>query len=135
MKRQSQNIEAKPEVGNMSSIFIDNEHQDFFGKMQSQTGNTDVYHRALFYTIGLSRDTRDHYHRIYDIKNREIRTECLIEGWQTHTTKRICHLAFNLFNGYVDHEDPRASTPEDLFACSLAHYFAIAIAIRYPEYH
>lgn len=119
----------------MSSIFIDNEHQDFFGKMQSQTGNTDVYHRALFYTIGLSRETRDHYHRIYDVKNREIRPECLEEVWQTSTTMRICLLAFNLFNGYVYAENPNASTPDNLFACEFAPYFAIAIAIRYPEYH
>ena len=115
-------------------IFKDAEHEEFYNKMISASGRDDVYHRSLFYTIGICRETRDHYHRIYDVKNREIRPECLDEGWQTHGTRKICLMAFNLFNGYVSKEDPRSSTPEDLFASEAAPFFTIALRIRYPEY-
>lgn len=116
------------------SIFIDDEHADFFGKMQSASKMSDTYHRALFYTLGLSEETRSHIHRIYNLKEREICPECLTEGWQTHTTLRICLLAFNLFNGYIDPENPKASTPESLFDCAFAPYFVNAVAIRFPDY-
>jgi len=115
------------------SVFIDNEHSVFFGKMLSESKTTDAYHRALFYTLGLSEETRSHIHRIYNQKDREIQPECLEEGWQTGTSRRICLFAFNLFNGYVDKENPNASTPESLFDCNLAPYFAKALAIRFPN--
>ena len=115
-------------------IFVDDDHKNFFGDLQHRSGNTDSYHRALFYTIGISQETRDHYLRIYNLKDREIRPECLEEGWQTGTSRRICLLAFNLFNGYIDKQNPNLSTPENLFACEFAPFFARAIAMRYPEY-
>lgn len=115
------------------SLFIDNEHSKFYGSMQSQSGISDVYHRALFYTLGLSEETRSHWKRIYSMEDREIRFECLQEGWQTGTTLRICLLAFNLFNGYVDPENPKASSPESIFNCEYAPYFVKALAIRFPN--
>lgn len=115
--------------------FIDDEHSDFYARMIKQLKQPDVYHRALIYTIGISDVTREHVRQIYDIGEREIRPECLEDSWQTGTTRKICLLAFNLFNGYTDHDDPRASTPEDLFACEYAPFFAHAIEMRYPEYH
>jgi hypothetical protein len=115
-------------------VFKDPEHEEFFVRMKEITGQDDVYHRSLFYTIGACRETRDHYLRIYDMKNREIRPECLKEGWQTHGSRKVCLMAFNLWNGYVSEEDPRESSPEDLFASEYASYFLISLRIRYPEY-
>ncbi len=111
------------------------EHRSYYMRLlQEEPSRTDVYYRALFYTIGISKATREHSLRIFDSKRHIIRIECLNDSWQTSGTRKICLFAFNLFNGFVDREDYRASSPEDLFACSFAPYFVEALRIRFPEY-
>ena len=55
-------------------------------------------------------------------------------GWQTSGTVKVCHLAFNLWNGYTEKENGRYFTPDELFCCEYAPYFVEGIKVRYPEY-
>ncbi|MCD7724709.1 MAG: DUF6075 family protein [Clostridiales bacterium] len=99
----------------------------------------------MVYCLGISEDTRDHVHSIYDFKSGCIKTECLREGWITSGSARIIRMAFNLYcNGtpsvedYKRQEDRmsecRQYTVEELFCTGDARFFWEAIKIRYPEY-
>jgi hypothetical protein len=66
-----------------------------------------------------------------------IKPEGLRGGWLTGTTKKICLLAYNLFNGRTQDGRTKVTdelTPYNLFATELALYFVQAINLRYPEY-
>ena len=83
--------------------------------------------------------------KVYDLKNGEIQTEVLQEGWQTSGSKRAIRLAFNLYtNGiasvddYEDEEEKldecRSYAVEEIFCCGYAPYFWQAVRLRYPEF-
>lgn len=57
----------------------------------------------------------------------------LRKGWQTGTSLRTTRLAYNLWCTYID-ENPKYSTPDEIFCCSYAPYYFEAIMLRYPEY-
>lgn len=126
--------------------FANIQHKDFFLKCMDDYCVNDVYHKALFYCLGISQDTRNHLSQIYNAKSGCIKPECLFEGWITSGSARVIRLAFNLFcNGtpsvnedIMTHEDQLMEssryTVEDIFCCSYAPYFWEAIKIRYPEY-
>ncbi len=114
--------------------FSSKAHEAFFYTMLSKAGNTDSYHQALFYTIGISSTMRQNVDRIFNFKEDCIIPEALSDGWQTGSTARTTRLAFNLWNNFVVEGFERHYTPEDLFACSYAPYFFEAIKLRYPEY-
>ena len=63
--------------------FESQEHENFFYSMLKRTGNTDSYHQAFFYCVGISDTTRRNVERIFDFKQGHIRPEGLHEGWQT----------------------------------------------------
>lgn len=100
----------------------------------SQARRNDCYHRAFFYVMGIAPETRANIHRMFDFKQDCIEPDGMHGGWQTSGTVRVCHLAFNLWNGYTDPEHSNAYSPEDLFCCEFAPYFMEGIKIRYPEY-
>jgi hypothetical protein len=118
------------------------EHARFYHKMLDMCSCKDTYHRALVYSLGICRETRDHIREIYDFKTDFINPECLHYGWQTGGSSRVVRLAFNLYCCCVpsiDHvkdilEEAERYTPDELFACSYAPYFWQAIKLRYPEY-
>jgi hypothetical protein len=112
--------------------FKDEEHKKFFYEMLAKSGMKDVYHKALFYTLGLSLETRIAIDRRYDFKTKKIKQDGLYEGWQTSGSIRICTMAFNLWNGWD--EGKGFSTPEELFCCGNALFFMEAIKLRHPEY-
>lgn len=118
----------------MKVKFKDFEHRDFYLSMKEKCTVWDNYHKAFFYTIGLSDDTRKHVKQIFDFEDPGILPECLAEPWQTSGSDAICRMAFNLWNGYVDDEDPYKYTPDNLFSCNYAMWFWQAIQLRYPEY-
>ena len=69
----------------------------------------------------------------------DFKTDCIVpegmhSGWQTSGTVKVCHLAFNLWNGYAEDGCERYFTPEELFCCEFAPYFMEGIKVRYPEY-
>lgn len=114
--------------------FRDSEHKEFFYRMLDECGNNDGYHRALFYTLGISKDNRIHIHDVFDFSNGGIKPEGLSAPWQTGSSVRACRLAFNLWNGWSQAGAERHSTPHELFDCGFALYFLEAIRLRYPEY-
>ena len=91
--------------------FESQEHENFFYSMLRKTGNTDSYHQAFFYCVGISDTTRRNLERIFDFTKRHSRPEVLPEGWQTGGSIRLTRLAFNLWNGYAEKGDERMSTP------------------------
>ena len=126
-------------------IFSSKEHKDFFYGILYKIQKYDVYHQALFYCLGIDRDTRDHIESIYDFEEDTIKTECLTEGWITSGSSKIVRMAFNLYCGdspSVDDQENKEDmmteyecyTPEYLFCCGYAMYFWQAIKLRYPEY-
>jgi hypothetical protein len=116
------------------SVFHDPEHKAFYNRMVAERRCTDSYHRALFYTLGLSKDTRAHIQELFDFSGGGIKPEGLSASWQTGGSLRICRLAFNLWNGWSQVGEERYSTPYELFDCEAASYFFEAIRLRYPDY-
>lgn len=126
-------------------IFMDEEHKRFFTKNLPKCRDFDVYHMALIYCLGIDRTVREHFEKVYDLKNGEIQTEVLQEGWQTSGSKRAIRLAFNLYtNGiasvddYEDEEEKldecRSYAVEEIFCYGYAPYFWQAVRLRYPEF-
>lgn len=109
-------------------------HQDFFLEMMGKCRTNDSYHRAFFYVMGISAETRANINRMFDFKQDCIVPEGMRGGWQTSGTVRVCHLAFNLWNGYAEKKSKDSFTPYDLFCCEYAPYFMEGIKIKYPEY-
>ena len=114
--------------------FKSEEHRSFYFAMLNKGGVDDCYHRAFFYVMGLSAETRAHIDNLFDFKEDCIRPAGLRGGWQTSGTMRICRLAFNLWNGHTETKERAAYTPYELFCCEYALYFMEGIKLRYPEY-
>lgn len=126
-------------------IFKDKRHETFYHTYLLKCWYQDVYHKALVYCLGLSEDTRNHIHQIYDFKTGCVKPECLQDGWQTSGSQRIVRIAFNLYTdgtpstfeyddvgGQID--ETRFYSVSDLFCTGDAKYFWEAIKIRYLEY-
>lgn len=114
--------------------FMDKEHENFYSQMLGRTARHDAYHRAFFYTVGMGRDTRRNIQDLFDFTEDCIKPEGLEKSWQTGGTNRLCRLAFNLWNGWVEEGKERLSSPNELFDCGYAPYLFEAIRLRYPEY-
>jgi len=118
----------------MSEIrFRNTVHRDFFLENMKCKVN-DCYHRAFFYVMGIAGETRRNINSMFDFKTDCIKPEGMHAGWQTSGTVKVCHLAFNLWNGYAEEGREKYSTPEELFCCEFAPYFMEGIKVRYPEY-
>lgn len=109
-------------------------HRDFFLEMMTKSKVNDSYHRAFFYVMGIAGETRNNINQMFDFKRDCIEPEGMHGGWQTSGTVRVCHLAFNLWNGYTETDRPQDFTPDELFCCEFAPYFMEGIKLRYPEY-
>ena len=114
--------------------FASKEHEAFYSEMLVVTRNRDTFHKAFFYTMGISAETRSHIRTLFDFKKDGIKPEGLSAAWQTGSTRRLCRLAFNLWNGWTEDGKENRSTPYELFDCSFALYFFEAIRLLYPEY-
>ena len=84
--------------------------------------------------MGIAGETRRNINSMFDFKTDCIKPEGMHAGWQTSGTVKVCHLAFNLWNGYAEEGREKYSTPEELFCCEFAPYFMEGIKVRYPEY-
>lgn len=129
----------------MKIRFVDEEHLRFYEENMKKVRYDDVYHRALVYCLGISKDTREHIESIYDFKTGLVKPECLKEGWQTSGSVRVVRLGFNLYCNSTPSvtEDMKKENAvkecslynvEEIFCCSYAPYFMDAVKIRYPEY-
>ncbi len=126
-------------------VFYNEEHEKFYYEKLGQARCQDECHKALIYVLGISRDTREHFSQIYDIKTGDIKRECLHQGWQTSGSVRVVRLAFNLYtdvtpsvNDYKSRDEQlrecRQYSVSDIFCCGYAMYFWEGIKLRYPEY-
>jgi hypothetical protein len=109
-------------------------HELFYKEMLSRTNQTDVYHKAFFYCMGVCETTRKHIEVLFDFKQGGIVTENLHLPFQTGTSYKVCRMAYNLWNGYVEEGAENSTTPSSLFACEFAAEFYQAIKLRFPEY-
>ena len=114
--------------------FASKEHETFYFNMLSETHRNDTYSKAFFYTMGISVETRRNIRTLFDFKEDIIKPDGLSAPWQTGSTRRLCRLAFNLWNGWVEQGNEKHSTPYGVFDCSFAPYFFEAIRLLYPEY-
>jgi len=117
-------------------LFKDDQQKAFYNSSVDKTGShRDRERKALFYTLGLTAETRKNINQLYDFDKNCVKIEGLKKPWQTGTTIRVCRLAFNLYNGtcgqYDESEQTRNYTPYNLFNCSLAPYMLEAIKILY----
>lgn len=116
--------------------FMNNEHKVFYNRMVTKThSEQDPYRKALFYTLGLTDETRRNINNLYDFKENGINPDGMHGGWQTNTSWNVTLLAFNLYNGYSgETEAERQCTPYDLFSSSLMEYMFQAVRLLYPCY-
>ena len=115
-------------------LFASKEHEAFYSDMLAATRNRDTFHKSFFYAMGISAETRSHIRTLFDFKKDGIKPEGLSAVWQTGSTRRLCRLAFNLWNGWTEEGNENRSTPYELFDCSFAPYFFEAIRLLYSEY-
>ena len=122
-------------------LYIDKAQTEFYHSCITKASAAhDVYHKALFYTLGLTDETRRHIETLYDFKNRCIITEGLFDGFQTGTSIKVTRMAFNLFNGFTgdtqasEKDSPSLYSPYNLYDTGLMAYFFEAVKLRYPEY-
>lgn len=115
----------------MSIKFKNSEHEKFYEQCLARTGSLDPYHKAFFYTMGISGDTRHHIEDVFDFQEDVIRPEGLNKGWQTSGSTCLTRLSFNLWNGW---NSDGYATPYDLFGTSDAAFMLEAVRLRYPEY-
>ncbi|MNW42696.1 hypothetical protein D3C74_198750 [compost metagenome] len=118
----------------LPALFRDSAYESFYYRMLAERRCTDIYHRSLFYTLGISKDTRANIQDVFDFSNGGIKPEGLSASWQTGSSIRACRLAFNFWNGWSQNGEERYSTPHELFDCGFAPYFFEAIRLRYPDY-
>lgn len=122
--------------------FVDKEHRAFYDDKMKEININDVYYKSLIYCLGISGVTRKHFNDIYNIEEKEININCLNDGWQTNSSKKVTRIAFNLFNGCCydsenDIDDEKLSSYyniSEIFNCNFAPYFIEAIKLRYPEF-
>lgn len=117
-------------------IFLDSAHQAFFEQaVIAEQAENDLSRKALFYTLGLTEATRAHINELYNFHSHIIKDVGLRARWQTKVTRKVCNLAFNLYNGYTGRNGLYAVdyTPWRLFDTSLRPYMFQAVEIRYPN--
>ena len=79
----------------MSKIqFRNAAHRDFVLENLDKCKVNDCYHRAFFYVMGISEETRMNIGKMFDFKRDCIIPEGMHGGWQTSGTVKVCHLAF-----------------------------------------
>ena len=125
--------------------FIDSKHKEFWNekyKEMQTMGKTDVYYKAIVYTLGICETTRDNFSKIFNLRTGEINIDSINGAYQTSTSEKVTRIAFSLWNrcnydSEKDIENEKVSDKynvSEIFCCSYAPYFYEGIKIRYPEY-
>ena len=127
--------------------FRNEQHEDFFYWALRKAKNTGREYQALFYCLGLSKRTRDHYDSVYDFEKDKVKDDWLSEYWiNEDDIGSIVRMGYDLYLEntpvrYGDGGDMMEKVrefahyvPDRLFSTSYAFYFIQAIRIRYPDY-
>ena len=84
----------------MEIMFATEKHKEFFVSMITKVNTWDRYHMALFYTLGISPDCREHIEDLFTFsgENYGIKPEtALLCDWQTDGSRTCTRLGYNLF--------------------------------------
>lgn len=124
-------------------IFYDNRHKESYNEICGRMKCLDNYHCSLAYLLSLE-GVREHIADCFDFADDVIKVECLKSSWQTSTSLKTTHLAFNLWNGccddgeeYTDNDGYKVPLPsskyavDEIFSSSLAVYYWQAIMLRF----
>ena len=119
--------------------FIDKEHKEFYEQKLKEIGKSDVYRKALIYTLAICPTTREHFDNIFDLKNGEININSLQAPYQTGSSEKVTRMAFSLWNrcNYDSEEDIENNkpsiyyNPSEIFCCGYAPYVFLD---PWPEY-
>ena len=118
----------------LTLLFNNKEHEMFFWSIMAMVPNLDIYRKVFFYIMGLTAETRDHIKELYNFREGCIAPENMNAPWQTFSTRQVCFLAYNLYNGYYDPDSPDTYTPYFLFCSPFAPYFVCALNMLYQRY-
>lgn len=113
-------------------IFRDDKHKRFYLQQWKLSGVSqyDTEHLALFYVLGICRETRDHFADCYNMDRGTIQQNCLRRSWQTGSTRHACQLAFGLFSPMAKPLDIASVFGES----ELYRYFLQGLYIRFGEF-
>lgn len=117
--------------------YYDDEHRKSYNiwlEKRAKYGKLDGYHASLLYLLTATEPTRVNLERMYDYRAGEIEPESINDGFQTGTSIRLTRLAFNLFNGYINKENPVDYSPYYLLDGTVRDLAMQAIEIRYTPY-
>lgn len=117
--------------------FLDHAHQAFYEQaVAAEQAENEPSRKALFYTLGLAQENQMHIDDLYDFHHHLIRTDGLAKAWQTETSRSVCRLAFNLFNGFHGryYSQPIDYTPWKIFQnTALLPYLLQAVKLRFDN--
>ena len=119
---------------NVGKIYIDDQHKEFCSLYVQKYGCREPHHKALLYCLGIDGTTRKHIQDIYDFDTGCIKTECLHQGRQTSSSKKVIRLAFNLYMdrtvSVYDYSNQNGQLPEcgrysvaEIMCCGYVRYF------------
>lgn len=127
--------------------FYDDTHKSKYDEFCKKMKYLDEYHRTVAYLFALDKVCREHIGDIFNFAEDGIIREGLHKGWQTSTSRRTTHLAFNLWNsccsdgetykdnqGYEDELPSVEYTPDHIFCDGYAEYYFEAVRLRFPDY-
>lgn len=110
--------------GEQTMIFYTDSHKKFYNETLERAKVKDCYSKSLIYVLGIMRETRENFDKIYDVENNRLKTEAINEPFQTSGTLAMTRFAFNLFGDIFfdvcnagDDETPNADkyTPVEIF--------------------
>lgn len=116
-------------------IFLSPAHQAFYEQIiVMEDAENEPSRKALFYCLGLTKQTRNHVDELYNFHHHIIKESGLRARWQNSDSRKACALAFNLYNGFHGRNGLAMDyTPWRIFDTPLRPYFYQAIDIRYPS--
>ena len=117
-------------------FFLDPSHQAFYEQaIIAEQAENNPSRKALFYCLGLMEETRYHISDLYNFTRHTTKDSGLWAKWQTRDTRKVCNLAFNLYNGYTGRNSLYVMdfTPWRIFDSPLRPYLFQAIDIRFGE--
>ena len=83
--------------------FIDSKHKEFWNnkyKEMEQMGKTDVYYKAIVYTLGICETTRDNFSKIFNLlvsrKFVKMTRDTITPTVKFRNTYRVMNKSFNI---------------------------------------
>lgn len=119
----------------MENIRFNHEtHRRFYHRMLRRSGQRKIPAAcALFYVLGIGKETRNHIDELYDWEQRTIRPDALYAHWQTDQSICTTLFAFHLCTGYTAKTYAHLLTPHALLSGNFAPLYIEALKLRYPE--